>query len=228
MMTMASVSCPVRLASPAPRSRSLLVPCRNVQRRAGARNRALCVRAAAEPKSVRQARVISSYHENLGNMFCVEIKLLHTCFRAKLLMFRAFPSLTPQEATAFAPATVANLGPGFDFLGVAVEGQGDIVTATLRPDLAGQVGIESIVGDNVRASTGRVPTRSAHHLPLHTARFCISSGRTAMQPCSTAGAAHLPHIALRTAAPPSPRRPSLSLTHAHGLRLGSSRPPRAA
>ena len=31
--------------------------------------------------------------------------------------------------TAFAPATVANLGPGFDVLGLAVAGAGDTVTA---------------------------------------------------------------------------------------------------
>lgn len=38
------------------------------------------------------------------------------------------------EATAFAPATVANLGPGFDWLGCAVEvGErtGDRLAATL-------------------------------------------------------------------------------------------------
>ena len=56
-------------------------------------------------------------------------------------------------ASAFAPATVANLGPGFDFLGVAVEGQGDVVTATLRPDLpAGTVEISSMTGDGGRLS----------------------------------------------------------------------------
>ena len=56
-------------------------------------------------------------------------------------------------ATAFAPATVANLGPGFDFLGVAVEGQGDVVTATVRPDLpGGSVHITSMTGDNGRLS----------------------------------------------------------------------------
>jgi homoserine kinase len=33
------------------------------------------------------------------------------------------------EATAFAPATVANLGPGFDVLGLALAGAGDVVTA---------------------------------------------------------------------------------------------------
>lgn len=39
------------------------------------------------------------------------------------------PQLVATSATAFAPATVANLGPGFDFLGCAVEGLGDHVTA---------------------------------------------------------------------------------------------------
>ncbi|KAG7670848.1 hypothetical protein Ndes2526A_g01375 [Nannochloris sp. 'desiccata'] len=51
------------------------------------------------------------------------------------------------EASAFAPATVANLGPGFDWMGCAVDGQGDIVTATVLPGRAGEVVIESIEGD---------------------------------------------------------------------------------
>eukprot|EP00192_Tetraselmis_astigmatica_P013162 CAMPEP_0117665380 /NCGR_PEP_ID=MMETSP0804-20121206/9778_1 /TAXON_ID=1074897 /ORGANISM="Tetraselmis astigmatica, Strain CCMP880" /LENGTH=319 /DNA_ID=CAMNT_0005472787 /DNA_START=281 /DNA_END=1240 /DNA_ORIENTATION=- len=57
-----------------------------------------------------------------------------------------------QEATAFAPATVANLGPGFDWLGCAVEGQGDTVVATVLPDRPGEVVVESITGDNGRLS----------------------------------------------------------------------------
>ena len=40
--------------------------------------------------------------------------------------------LVRTEARAFAPATVANLGPGFDFLGCAVDGLGDHVTAKVR------------------------------------------------------------------------------------------------
>ncbi|WIA14891.1 hypothetical protein OEZ85_001607 [Tetradesmus obliquus] len=56
------------------------------------------------------------------------------------------------EATAFAPATVANLGPGFDWLGCAVEGDGDTVTAKVLRDQPGKVVIESIVGDNGRLS----------------------------------------------------------------------------
>jgi homoserine kinase len=49
------------------------------------------------------------------------------------------PAPAFQSATAFAPATVANLGPGFDFLGCAVADAslslGDTVTATLDPTL---------------------------------------------------------------------------------------------
>jgi homoserine kinase len=57
-----------------------------------------------------------------------------------------------KEATAFAPATVANLGPGFDWLGCAVEGEGDTVTATVLPDQPGKVVVESITGDGGRLS----------------------------------------------------------------------------
>ncbi|GAB4817259.1 hypothetical protein N2152v2_004305 [Parachlorella kessleri] len=65
-----------------------------------------------------------------------------------------------QEVSAFAPATVANLGPGFDWMGCAVEGDGDIVTARVLPDLPGQVVIESIEGDGGR-------------LPLNAASNCV-------------------------------------------------------
>ena len=64
------------------------------------------------------------------------------------------PALT--YSAAFAPSTVANLGPGFDLLGCAVEGRGDTVAA--KPfELAGgaksledRVVIESIEGDQGR------------------------------------------------------------------------------
>mmetsp|Transcript_26650 Transcript_26650/g.44650 ORF Transcript_26650/g.44650 Transcript_26650/m.44650 type:complete len:418 (+) Transcript_26650:430-1683(+) len=57
-----------------------------------------------------------------------------------------------EEASAFSPATVANLGSGFDFMGCAVEGQGDIVTVKLLRDKPGQVIIEKISGDEGRLS----------------------------------------------------------------------------
>ncbi|KAI3426437.1 hypothetical protein D9Q98_008805 [Chlorella vulgaris] len=59
---------------------------------------------------------------------------------------------TEKEVAAFAPATVANLGPGFDWMGCAVEGEGDVVTARVLPDRPGQVVIDSIQGDGGRLS----------------------------------------------------------------------------
>ena len=52
--------------------------------------------------------------------------------------------------TIFAPATIANLGPGFDVLGLAVTGKGDVVEA--RKTVAPGVTIEAISGDG-----GRLP-----------------------------------------------------------------------
>lgn len=58
-----------------------------------------------------------------------------------------------ENVSAFGPATVANLGPGFDWLGCAVDGQGDVVTARLLDNVApGTVVIESIQGDGGRLS----------------------------------------------------------------------------
>ena len=39
----------------------------------------------------------------------------------------------PAEVTAFAPASIGNLGVGFDMLGLAIEGAGDRVVARRRP-----------------------------------------------------------------------------------------------
>jgi homoserine kinase len=58
-----------------------------------------------------------------------------------------------EEVAAFAPATVANLGPGFDWLGCAVDGDGDVVVArALLNQPPGTLIIESIEGDNGRLS----------------------------------------------------------------------------
>ena len=59
--------------------------------------------------------------------------------------------MTTQGIRAFAPATVANLGPGYDVLGLAVAGLGDRVTAWAS-DAPG-VRIRSISGDG-----GLLPT----------------------------------------------------------------------
>ena len=54
------------------------------------------------------------------------------------------------KVTAFAPATVANLGLGFDILGLALFEPGDIVTARLTPGSG--VSIKSITGDSGKLS----------------------------------------------------------------------------
>lgn len=71
--------------------------------------------------------------------------------RAPLLRTHAIePAL--EVARAFAPSTVANLGPGFDLLGCAVEGRGDTVIA--KPFEAskrlGRLIIDKIEGDQGR------------------------------------------------------------------------------
>lgn len=68
-----------------------------------------------------------------------------------------------QQVRAFAPATIANLGVGFDWLGCAVgdkndSAAGDIVTATALPGQPGKVVIERIMGDG-----GRLPLEAAEN-----------------------------------------------------------------
>ncbi|KAL0361284.1 UNVERIFIED_CONTAM: Homoserine kinase [Sesamum radiatum] len=54
---------------------------------------------------------------------------------------------------SFAPATVANLGPGFDFLGCAVDGIGDYVNLRIDPEVhPGEVSISHISGAGSKLS----------------------------------------------------------------------------
>ena len=62
------------------------------------------------------------------------------------------------SATAFAPATVSNVGCGFDVLGFALDHPGDEVTARFLSGTAHGVLIESIEGDN-----GRLPRDAARN-----------------------------------------------------------------
>ncbi|CAJ2677723.1 unnamed protein product [Trifolium pratense] len=57
------------------------------------------------------------------------------------------PQAIYSSVKTFAPATVANLGPGFDFLGCAVDGIGDTVSLKVDPDVhPGQICISDISG----------------------------------------------------------------------------------
>ena len=71
------------------------------------------------------------------------------------------------QVTAFAPATVANLGPGFDVLGLVVDGAGDTVTATLVTEPGVQ--ISRITGDD-----GRLPTDPALNTAAIAARETLA------------------------------------------------------
>lgn len=78
-----------------------------------------------------------------------------SCLRQSVVVHGGKSYLDPvqERAAAFGPATVANLGPGFDWLGCAIDGQGDIVTARVLDNVpAGTVVLESISGDGGRLS----------------------------------------------------------------------------
>lgn len=64
-------------------------------------------------------------------------------------IFLAEPDPVFTSVKTFAPATVANLGPGFDFLGCAVDGLGDTVSLSVDPLVhPGEIFISDISGDN--------------------------------------------------------------------------------
>ncbi|MEL6869032.1 MAG: homoserine kinase [Pseudomonadota bacterium] len=63
-----------------------------------------------------------------------------------------------QRVRAFAPASIGNLGVGFDVLGLAISGAGDWVTAE-RSDEAGVV-ITSISGDEIGADATQLSTQT--------------------------------------------------------------------
>ncbi|XP_050231669.1 homoserine kinase [Mercurialis annua] len=59
---------------------------------------------------------------------------------------------------SFAPATVANLGPGFDFLGCAVDGLGDFVSVTVDSSVhPGEISISEISGTHASKKLSKNP-----------------------------------------------------------------------
>jgi homoserine kinase len=72
--------------------------------------------------------------------------------------------------TAFAPATVSNVGCGFDVLGFAIDGPGDEVTARFLPAGTGAVVIDHIDGDG-----GRLPREAARNTAGVAARALLTS-----------------------------------------------------
>ena len=93
----------------------------------------------------------------LPHQFYLSPNSIRSCIRiscsrlTQLTASEPSPQLTHVEA--FAPATVANLGPGFDFLGCAVDGLGDYVSAQIcERTPPGNISISSILGDGGKLS----------------------------------------------------------------------------
>lgn len=75
------------------------------------------------------------------------------------------------SATAFAPSTCANLGPGYDLLGLALDGPGDTVRVELEPSPSPRVIMEDVTSDDVDAPLPPCsPNNSAAVAALETLR----------------------------------------------------------
>jgi homoserine kinase len=75
-----------------------------------------------------------------------------------------------KSVTAFAPATVSNVGCGFDVLGFAFDGPGDEVTARVVSGPRAAVSIEDILGDE-----GRLPREASRNTAGVAARALLSA-----------------------------------------------------
>ncbi|EFH45355.1 hypothetical protein ARALYDRAFT_353299 [Arabidopsis lyrata subsp. lyrata] len=74
-------------------------------------------------------------------------------YKSQSLVIVTEPEPVFTSVKTFAPATVANLGPGFDFLGCAVDGLGDHVTLHVDPTVRnGEISISEITGTTTKLS----------------------------------------------------------------------------
>ncbi|KAE8008906.1 hypothetical protein FH972_005374 [Carpinus fangiana] len=100
---------------------------------------AICYQAPVKPICVRPTTTFSSTPRRQSLRCNLSVPI-------RTLVSEPEPVLT--SVKAFAPATVANLGPGFDFLGCAVDGLGDFVSLSVDPNVhPGRISIAHITGD---------------------------------------------------------------------------------
>lgn len=78
-------------------------------------------------------------------------------------------SLNKTTITVFAPASISNVGPGFDILGFAIEGMGDTITLARRED-------SEYVIESVGASLPLNPEENVATVALKS--FCKAMGHT--------------------------------------------------
>lgn len=72
--------------------------------------------------------------------------------------------MRPKHIKVFAPATIANVGPGFDVLGIAIEQPGDIIIAERKP--------ESDLSFSLHQPAADVPTGS-NNVAAHVAQLML-------------------------------------------------------
>jgi homoserine kinase len=77
--------------------------------------------------------------------------------------------MTSRTVKAYAPATISNLGSGFDVLGLAIDRPGDVATAS-RVDEPGLI-------FRVRGGTGVVPTDAKENVAAHVASLLLDEAK---------------------------------------------------
>jgi homoserine kinase len=77
--------------------------------------------------------------------------------------------VTPRSVSVFAPASISNLGSGFDVLGLAIDQPGDIVVATRR--------VEPGLGFSVSGADGEVPVEISRNVAAHVAQIMLDELR---------------------------------------------------
>lgn len=88
--------------------------------------------------------------------------------------------MSARTVSAFAPATAANLGPGFDVLGLALDGPGDTVRVR-KAAAGGPLVIEAIEGDG-----GRLPTAAHRNTAGVAARAALRKAGVDPDDCGLA------------------------------------------
>lgn len=78
---------------------------------------------------------------------------------------QSMSTMIPRSVKAFAPATVSNLGPGFDVLGVALHRPGDFVIASRQ--------VERGLLFSVKTSQAEVPLDSKRNVAAHVAELML-------------------------------------------------------
>jgi homoserine kinase len=84
------------------------------------------------------------------------------------------PSLS--QVTVIAPATSANLGPGFDVFGLALEYPTDKVTLTLGADKAVRIKVSGVQAETISTLPGRNTAGVVANLMIQ--EFCLKAGVT--------------------------------------------------